>query len=219
MIARVTLLATVGLTLAAAAPSAGQIRSDVAAGVQFGTMQNPVDRGWILSTGFEIDGQDYIVEAAWHRRTLVRDLSFGDRPEDQGRETHRGRNLTLAAGVRSRDSGRRIAPFYQVLVGGVQAIHRTDFEWPESFNADAENAECGIWFGDMQGGNCLNVPYPEFSEERNNGFLMQSGAGLDVRVGGGLKFRVVTDLLVFASREYVVVGPRLSARVVVEFGR
>ena len=219
MIARAMLLATVGFTLAAAAPSAGQIRSEVAAGVQFGTMQNPVDRGWILSTGFEIDGQDYLVEGAWHRRTLVNDLSFGDRPEDQGRETYRGRNLTLAAGVRSRDSGRTIAPFYQVLVGGFQAIHRRDFEWPESFNAEAENAECGGWVGDMQVDNCLNVPYPEFREERNNGFLMQSGAGLDVRAGGGFKFRVVTDLLVLANSEYVVVRPRLSARVVVQFGR
>ncbi len=219
MVARATLLATVGFTLAAATPSAGQIRSEVAAGVQFGSMQNPVDRGWVLSTGFEIDGQDYIVEGAWHRRTLVRDLSFGDRPEDQGRETHRARNLTLAAGVRSRDSGRTIAPFYQVLVGGVQTIHRTDIEWPESFDADAENAACGGWIGDMQVDNCLNVPYPELREERNNGFLMQSGAGLDVRVGGGMKFRVVTDLLVLANRDYVVVGPRLSARVVVEFGR
>ena len=219
MIARATLLATVGLTLAAAAPSAGQIRSEVAAGVQFGMMQTPVDRGWILSTGFEIDGQDYIVEGAWHRRTVVDDLRFGDLPEDQGRETYRGRYLTLSAGVRSRDSGHTIAPFYQVLVGGLQAIHRTEYEWPESFDADARNAECGIWAGDEQLGTCLNVRYPEFREERNNGFLMQSGAGLDVRAGGRLKFRVVTDLLVFASREYVVVLPRVSARVVVEFGR
>ena len=219
MIACATLLAAVGFILAAAAPSAGQIRSEVAAGVQFGMMQTPVDRGWILSTGFEIDGQNYVVEGAWHRRTVARELSFGDRQEDQGRETYRGRHLTLAAGVRSRDSGRTIAPFYQVLLGGIQAIHRRDYEWPESFNADVENAECGGWFGDRQVDNCLNVPYPEFREERNNGFLMQSGAGLDVRADGGLKFRVVTDLLVFASREYVVVAPRLSARVVVEFGR
>lgn len=153
------------------------------------------------------------------REVAAKHLRFGDRPEDQGRETYRGRNLTLAAGVRSRDSGRTIAPFYQVLVGGFQAIHRTDIEWPESFNANAENAECGGWVGDMQVNNCLNVPYPEFREERNNAFLMQSGAGLDVRVGGGLKFRVITDPLVLANREYVVARPRLSARVVVEFGR
>lgn len=220
MSARAALLAGAVLSVAAAAPSEGQNRSEVAAGVQFGPgPQPPVTRGWVVSTGFEIDRQDFVVEGAWHLRTSTRELGFGGGPADQGRETDRSRFLTLAAGVRGRDSGGPISPFYQVLLGGFQTVYRTDYEWPESVDADAANVDCGLWAGDEKISGCLNVPYPEFREQRNVGFLMQPGAGLEVRAGGGLGFRVATDLLVFANREYVVLRPRVSARVVVGFGR
>lgn len=225
MSVRQALLVAGVLFLAGAAPSAGQNRSEVAAGVQFGVgPQPPITRGWILSTGFEIDQQDFVVEGAWHRRLSSDSLNFGDTPAEQGRSTYRSRFLTLAAGVRSRDSGGLIAPFYQVLLGGFQAVYRTDYEWPESVDADAVNARCGIWAGTVGDlgehvSACLNVPYPEFREQREVGFLMQPGAGLNVRAGDRLRFRVLTDLIVFANREYVALRPRLSARVVVAFGR
>ena len=174
-----------------------------------------------MSTGFEIDQQDFIVEGAWHLSTSTRERYFGGYDDDDaiGREIFRGSFLMLAAGVRSRELEGPIAPFYQVLLGGLQGRFRTDYEYPESLDVDALNARCGIWAGDRQVGACLNVRYREFREEREAGFVMQPGVGLDVRVRRGLKFRVVTDLLVIANREYVVVVPRVSARVVVGFGR
>ena len=65
MIKRTALAVTV-LALAAA-PGEGQTRFEVAMGPQFGVQdrETPISRGWIVSTGFEIDGQDYVVEGSW----------------------------------------------------------------------------------------------------------------------------------------------------------
>ena len=103
-------------------------------GPQFGVQdrETPISRGWIVSTGFEMDGQDYVVEGSWHRARSTDERYFGgDRFwEKIGLEQHSGRILTLAAGVRSRDQEGVIAPFYHVLLGGIQAVWRTDYEYP-----------------------------------------------------------------------------------------
>ena len=63
----------------AAAPSEGQTRFEVAMGPQFGVQdrETPISRGWIVSTGFEIDGQDYVVEGSWHRARSTDERYFG----------------------------------------------------------------------------------------------------------------------------------------------
>ena len=66
---------------------------------------------------------------------------------------------------------------------------------------------------------CLNVPYPEFDEERTVGFVMQPGMGMDVNVWRRFTLRLAADLPILANRDYVVVRPKLSARVVVALGR
>ncbi len=202
------------------ARSEGQPRFEIAAGTHYGLQQRPLTAGWILTGGFPIDQQDFVVEGAWHRRMTTRELRFGfdDFGDDVGRETYRSRYLMLAAGVRGGQRQGRISPFYQVLFGGISTRFRTDYEWPASLDVEAENADCGGFIGDELVFPCLNVPYPEFEEERNAGFLMQPGVGLDVLVQRRVKLRLVTDLLVIADRDYVVLAPRLSARIIVGFG-
>ena len=222
MIARVATLIGGSLLLILIVPvaSEGQSRFEIAAGTHYGLSQRPLTAGWIVSGGFEIDQQNFVVEGAWHRRMQTRELRFGfDEDDDLGSETYRSRYLMFAAGVRSEERPERFAPFYQVLLGGFSAVFRTDYEWPASIDVEAENANCGGFVGDELVFPCLNVPYPEFEEQREAGFLMQPGVGLDVRVRRGLKLRLMTDLLVVANRDYVTVAPRLSARVVVGFGR
>ena len=222
MIARVATLIGGSSLLILIVPvaSEGQSRFEIAAGTHYGLSQRPLTAGWIVSGGFEIDQQNFVVEGAWHRRMQTRELRFGfDEDGDLGSETYRSRYLMFAAGVRSEDRPERFAPFYQVLLGGFSAVFRTDYEWPASIDVEAENANCGGFVGDELVFPCLNVPYPEFEEQREAGFLMQPGVGLDVRVRRGLKLRLMTDLLVVANRDYVTVAPRLSARVVVGFGR
>ena len=219
MIARVATLFTAPLLLLLLVPvaSEGQTRFEIAAGTHYGVSQRPLTPGWIVSGGFEIDQQNFVVEGAWHRRMQTRELRFGF--DDLGSETFRSRFVMLAAGVRSADRPERIAPFYQVLLGGFSTLFRRDYEWPASIDVEAENANCGGFVGDELVFPCLNVPYPEFEEQREAGFLMQPGVGLDVRVRRGLKLRLMTDLLVLANRDYVTLLPRLSARIVVGFGR
>ena len=216
MVAVVARLVGVALLLLPSV-SEGQTRFEIAAGTHYGQQQVPVLPGWIVSGGFEIDDQDFVVEGAWLRRTFTRELRYGF--DDVGSETRRSRWLMLAAGVRGGDRQGVFSPFYQVLLGGISARFRWDYEYPPSIDVDAENANCGGFVGDELITPCLNVPYPEFEEQREAGFLMQPGVGLDVRVRRGLALRLVTDLLVIANREYVQLAPRLSARIVVGFGR
>lgn len=201
----------------AAAPAAAQTRYEVAAGTHFTGSRSPVTPGWIASAAFEIDGQTYVVEGAWFRRTTVRLWSPWD--PDAGRDTSRSATLALAAGVRSPESEAPVAPFYQVLLGGYHARFRQDYEWPADIDADAENAACGIYWGGVKRGACLNAPFPEYDETRRNGLLFQPGLGLDVRVWRGVEFRAQMDALVIVNRDWGVEWvPRLSARVVVGFG-
>lgn len=224
MIARVATFIGGGLLVILIVPVVceSQTRFELAAGTHYGLSQVPLTRGWIVSGGFEIDQQEFVVEGAWHRRMSTRELSFGyfeEGADGLGSETYRSRWLMLAAGVRSEERQERFAPFYQVLLGGISGLFRTDYQWPASIDVEAENANCGGFVGDELVLPCLNVPYPEFEEEREAGFLMQPGVGLDVRVRRGLRLRLMTDLMVIANRDYVQLAPRLSARVVVGFGR
>ena len=223
MLARIAMLIGGMLLLILIVPAAseGQTRFEIAAGTHYGLQQRPLTAGWIVSGGFQIDQQqDFVVEGAWHRRMTTSELrfSFDDFGDDVGRQIYRSRYLMLAAGVRGGQRQGRISPFYQVLLGGISTRFRTDYEWPTAIDVEAENANCGGFVGDELVHPCLNVPYPEFEEERKAGFLMQPGVGLDVLVQRRLKLRLVTDLLVIADRDYVVLAPRLSARIVVGFG-
>ena len=66
----------------------------------------------------------------------------------------------------------------------------------------------------------MNVPYPEYRETRRNWLLVQPGLGLDVRIWRGAKFRALMDVLGVVNRDWGVEwAPRVSARVVVGFGR
>ena len=185
MIARVATLIGGSLLLILIVPvaSEGQSRFEIAAGTHYGVSQRPLTPGWILSGGFELDQQHFVVEGAWHRRMRTRELRFGF--EDLGSETFRSRFLMLAAGVRSEERQERIAPFYQVLLGGFSTLFRTDYQWPASIDVEAENANCGGFVGDELVIPCLNVPYPEFEEERAAGFLMQPGLAWTCVFGAG----------------------------------
>lgn len=63
------------------------------------------------------------------------------------------------------------------------------------------------------------MPYPEFDEERSVGFVVQPGLGVDVNVWRRFKLRLAADLPILANGDYVVLRPKLSARVVVALGR
>ena len=60
---------------------------------------------------------------------------------------------------------------------------------------------------------------PRSEAERAGAFAMQPGGGMDVDLSRRVKLRLMADLPIFASGDYVVHRPRLSARVVVGFGR
>ncbi len=219
MIARAAVLIG-GVLLLAPAASSGQTRFEIAAGAHYGLNQQPLTPGWAVSGGFQIDRQDFVVEAAWSRHVRTRELrfSFGPFDEDVGSETSRSRYLMLAAGVRGgQRQEQRFSPFYQVLLGGLSTRFRTDYEWPASIDTEAENANCGGFAGERLLFPCFNLPYPGYEEERRHWFLMQPGVGLDVLVQQRLKVRLATDLLALANRERIVLAPRLSIRVAVGF--
>ena len=202
----------------AAAPAAAQTRFEVEAGTHFMGSRPPVTRGWIASAAFEIDGQTYVVEGGWFRRTTVRLSDPFDAAA--GRETFRNATLSLAAGVRSPVSEAPVAPFYQVLLGGFQTRFRTDYKWPADIDTDAANIRCGGYGNGVKRSGCLNVPYPEYRETRRNWLLVQPGLGLDVRIWRGAKFRALMDVLGVVNRDWGVEWvPRVSARVVVGSGR
>ena len=144
----------------------------------------------------------------------------GDDPWDNiGLELRGVSVMTLAAGVRSPKSERPVAPFYQVLAGGFQWMSRTDYQYPASIDVEAENARpCGVYADGVLVHPCLTVRYPAFREDRNQGFMLQTGAGMEVHVRREIAFRVAADLLFMANREFVGGRPRLSARVVIGFG-
>ena len=148
MLARIAMLIGGMLLLILIVPAAseGQTRFEIAAGTHYGLQQRPLTAGWIVSGGFQIDQQDFVVEGAWHRRMTTRELrfSFDDFGDDVGRQIYRSRYLMLAAGVRGGQRQGRISPFYQVLLGGISTRFRTDYEWPTAIDVEAENANCPV---------------------------------------------------------------------------
>ena len=220
MIARAAVLIG-GVLLLTPSASSGQTRFEIAAGAHYGLNQQPLTPGWAVSGGFQIDEQDFVVEAAWSRHVRTRELysRFDPFNEYSGSETFRSRYLMLAAGVRGGlQQGKRFSPFYQVLVGGFSSLFRTDYNWPASIDTEAENRNCGGFAGDRLVSPCFNVPYPEYEEQRRHAFLMQPGVGLDVLVHQRLRVRLTTDLLALANRERgMALVPRMSIRVVAAF--
>ena len=193
--------------------------SEIAVGVQYGVQdpERPVTPGWIVSGGFDLGRRTFVVEGAWHRDTYVPNRHPGF--DEGARATSRDRYLMLTGGVRGGKRGGRAAPFYQVLAGGFANRFRTDYEWPDSLDVEAENAGCGVFADGRLVLPCRNVPYPRFEEERAAGFVMQPGMGMDLRVGRRFTLRLAADLPIFTNGDYVALRPRISARVAVEFGR
>ena len=214
------------LVWAAPAARAQPPAFEVAAGLQYGVQdpERPLSPGWVVSTGFPItDRQTLVVEGMVHQDMSTQDRHFG--PGDEVTDvTSRTRYYTLMAGVQYGPRGGRVVPFFQILPGGGAGRFTTDYVWPESVDIDAENANCGGFVTDAQGRErlimpCLNVPYPRSEAERAGAFAMQPGGGMDVDLSRRVKLRLMADLPIFASGDYVVHRPRLSARVVVGFGR
>ena len=205
---------------------------EIAAGVQYGIqdLERPVTPGWTVSSNFDLGGQTFVVEGGWHRGSYVRESITGvtvwadpggdfEIREDVLRSTSQSRWWMVMGGVRGGGGEGRVVPFYQVLAGGFSARFRTDYDWPASIDVETENATCGDYLDGVLIWPCDYVPYPAFDEERSAGFLMQPGMGIDVNVWRRFTFRVAADLPIFASPDYVVLRPRLSARVVVGLGR
>ena len=192
---------------------------EIAAGTMYGLQdpERPVTRGWIVSSGFNLGRQSFVVEGAWHRDAYVLEHPWDF--DEVFREKLQSRYWMLMGGVRGGERQGRVAPYYQVLAGGFAARFRRDYEWPASIDTEAANAECGGYIDGVLVHPCLNVPYPAFDEERSAGFVMQPGMGVDVNVWQRFTLRLAADLPILASRDYVVLRPKLSARVVVALGR
>ena len=203
-------------------------RFEIAAGTMYGFQdpERPLTAGWILSGGFDLGRRSsFVVEGAWHR-----DAYALEHPRDFGevfRERLQSRYWMLLGGVRGGGRQGRLAPYYQVLAGGFAAHFRRDYDWPASIDTEAENAACGAYHDGVlvhvppHPGHapCLRVPYPAFDEERNAGFVMQPGVGVDVNVWRRFTLRLAADLPILTNGNYLVFRPKLSARVVVALGR
>ena len=100
--------------------------------------ERPVTAGWIVSSGFELGRQSFVVEGAWHRDAYVLEHPWGF--EEVFREKLQNRYWMLMGGVRGGERQGRVAPYYQVLAGGFAGRFRRDYEWPTSIDTEAENA-------------------------------------------------------------------------------
>lgn len=216
MIVRTAALA-VGLSLLVPAASA-QARFELGAGPQYGLQREPMTHGWLVSGGFEIDGQEFVVEAGWSLNERMQEIHGRWDPLDEypGSEVARSFYLTMAAGIRGGlDQEKRFSPFYQLLAGGLMSRHRTDYDWT-GIDAEAANRRCGGYGDGVLLSPC--VRYPEYREQKTKGFLMQPGIGMDVRVAGGVKARLALDLMALAHRDWGMIAiPRMSLRVVAAF--
>ena len=189
-------------------------RFEIAAGTMYGLQdpERPVTAGWIVSSGFDLGRQSFVVEGAWHRAAYVLEHPWDF--DEVFRERLQSRYWMLMGGVRGGGRQGRVAPYYQVLAGGFAARFRRDNEWPASIDTETENAACGGYVDGVLVHPCLYVPYPEFDEERSVGFVMQPGMGVDVNVWRRFTLRLTADLPILAGGDYVVLRPKLSARVV-----
>ena len=194
-------------------------RFEIAAGTMYGFQdpERPVTAGWILSSGFDLGRQSFVVEGAWHREAYAQEHPWDF--DEVFRERFQSRYWMLLGGIRGGARQGRVQPYYQVLAGGFAARFRRDYEWPASIDTEAENAACGAYHDGVLVHPCRNVPYPAFKEERSGGFVMQPGAGVDVNVWRRFTLRLAADLPILTNGDYVVLRPKLSARVVVALGR
>ena len=194
-------------------------RFEIAAGTMFGFQdpERPVTAGWIVSSGFDLGRQSFVVEGAWHRDAYALEHAWDF--DEVFRERLQSRYWMLMGGVRGGKRQGRVVPYYQVLAGGFAVRFRRDYEWPASIDTETENAECGGYVDGVLVHPCLYVPYPEFDEERSGGFVVQPGVGVDVNVWRRFTLRLAADLPILAGSDYVVLRPKLSARVVVALGR
>ena len=150
-------------------------RFEIAAGMMYGFQdpERPVTAGWILSSGFDLGRQSFVVEGAWHRDAYALEHPWDF--DEVFRERLQSRYWMLMGGVRGGARQGRVAPYYQVLAGGFAARFRRDYEWPASIDTEAENVACGGYVDGVLVHPCLYVPYPEFDEERSAGFVVQPG--------------------------------------------
>jgi len=205
-----------------ASPADAQTRShrfEIAAGTMYGFQdpERPVTAGWIVSSGFDLGRRSFVVEGAWHRDAYALEHPWDF--DEVYRRRIQSRYWMLMGGVRAGGRQGRVQPYYQVLAGGFAAHFRRDYQWPASIDTEAENAACGAYHDGVLVHPCLRVPYPAFDEERNAGFVMQPGVGVDVNVWRRFTLRLAADLPILTNGDYVVLRPKLSARVVVALGR
>ncbi len=233
-----TLVALVASTVLAQTNQKAQF--EIEAGPMYGVQgpERTVTPGWGLAGTFDLGGQTFVVEGAWHRRTTVRELldffwgwededAFGEAVRLDGlvRHTSRSRYALAMAGLRGGGrQGRRLGLYYQVLVGGFWARFRTDYEYPEAWDVDLANSACDgsvgtaeVYINGVMVDPCGYPPYPAFDEQRAAGLVVQPGAGIDVGVWRQVGMRFGADFPIFASPDFVVSRPRLTARVVVGF--
>ena len=107
-------------------------RFEIAAGTMYGFQdpERPVTAGWIVSSGFDLGRQSFVVEGAWHRDAYA--LEHPWEFDEVFRERLQSRYWMLTGGVRGGKRQGRVAPYYQVLAGGFAARFRRDYEWPAS---------------------------------------------------------------------------------------
>ena len=173
--------------------------------------------GRIVSSGFDLGRQSFVVEGAWHREVYALEHPWDF--DEVFRERTQSRYWMLMGGVRGGKRRGRVVSYYQVLAGGFAARFRRDYEWPTSIDTrrrtpSAEATSTACWSHP-----CLYVPYPEYDEEGSAGFVVQPGMGVDVDVWRRFTLRLAADLPILASGDYVVLRPKLSARIVVALGR
>lgn len=221
---RCTTLLLAGLTCLLLQAPAAQAqtpphRFEIAAGTMFGFQdpERPLTAGWVVSSGVKLGRRSFVMEGAWHRDAYAEEHHWA--VDQVFREQLESRYWMVLGGVRFGDRPGRVALHYQVLAGGFAASFRRDHQWPASIDTAAENAACGADVDGAVAFPCLNVPYPAFTEERRAGFAMQPGVGMDVNVWRRLTLRLSADLPILAGGDYVVLRPKVSARVVVALGR
>lgn len=221
---RFAILAVGGLMNLALPASAAEAQTprafEIAVGPMYGLQdpERPLTAGWVASSGFDLGRQSFVVEGAWHRDAYVLEHTWWDFHEVT-RAKLQSRYWMLMAGVRGGKRQGRVVPYYHVLAGGFAARFRRNYEWPTSIDTETANAECGGYVDGVLVQPCLNVPYPAFDEKRAAGFVVQPGMGLDVNVWRRFTLRLAADLPILASRDYIVLRPKLSARVVVALRR
>ena len=83
-------------------------RFEIAAGTMYGFQdpERPVTAGWIVSSGFDLGRQSFVLEGAWHREAYALEHPWDF--DEVFRERHQSRYWMLMGGVRGgKRQGRR----------------------------------------------------------------------------------------------------------------